>query len=1759
MRATRAATTSAVGEVPPPALPARASPAHSAAAATLGVGGGGAVGAAAERPMLRAATEASILVSPRSHPVAVDHATVSAGDIAAPALAPAPDDVLAQEHASEVEWSHFAEQLKEARGLEKQLPELFQIGYDEVRLVREARMYLTTKPSVPADLDRAALDPFAEQCVDTYTMDWPVLANSSFDGGVEKKAPASTRRFTVNAGAMLDDRPMRKCQSSDMMRKEHSSTASSIYGTGGAMEHEADDLSSSLLAPYFAPPDPVSLRAALDESLSRTRIFRGTVAPVAPPYIPTVGANPFASTASGSGRSLQVRLECLEWEMDIPPLEPLFGTLALYNMRTQQRVSETFHFDLNSPEENAQCKVGHFVESKSCVWSMPAADPDVHVVLRVFKVLRGEPEKDAHTYIKAKQLKKRDLERFAKETNDMLQREGCVFQPFVWSECPLFEDGALRSITNIGDLRLFKFQCGDEGIFEQLAKEELKRRVLIPGSLKVEVRRVTPEEPLLGCVTPSLLELFPKGNGESVTRCIEYFGPSASPAVAYVNNLYVYPLSVKTHVANTQVLVALKCDDIDPDEGGIPGSAYCVWGPTQFTSRAATAVTYREKRPQFCDEVKLKLPAVLSPKLHLLFCFYSVPTSGKKESATLVGRAAVPLVSPEGTLLEMGAQTVPIAQSMLPGYLDPAVQTHFKWLDSRKPLFSFSTRLQSSVHSTNAAICALSRALPRFVAPGAEPPADAVSTVQARGGGEWAARLPPEEQVARVEEVAQLSAPLSLKFFPSLCSSLLRLMCVSGEVVAEAAFRALLQLIHTVSAHTNSQSLLVNYVRFVADETPGAPKPLYQVLAALLRKVLESGERSLLDHRHKLNWFPVLVIIKSIALTHAKSCAAPGAFTGPPTERALSPGFVDDMDRVLHLMYSEAETQNLDAMTMFPLLMKDLLSLIDHGIVFRLVYKYLSALNPSNDNLLSVTVKFTFLKIITDHPYYVPLNVPTPFELSDATELDTSALVHSLWKEHFFVGIMLREIRSCLRQKKRIREQSITTLRTLFQSHDADPRYQEMATKTRITSLYFPFILIAIEGAEFIKGDLSAESQMDWLVCLLFVLKNSDRDLVRRMWRSESQERRSTLLSLLVLALDTFKELREMFATVCQATLDLLFDFVVASEGPTPPEIAAHMLEATALLLSNNTRSFLASMYPVLHQLATTLADHLFVGSANIKTCEAICYEMLLDCNCSDSVVRSHATSAFYVLLQVNYTTTGDVSRMKMQSTVAVSRMVGEEKFQACDNLRDGLGQLVAESEKRQQSEGAVPLSSVRNVAEQITNLLMYNQQLANNRHDQHLMADLYLKFAQSYASSPAMRVTWLENLASLHSSNKNWEEAAQTKIMIAVLIAQYLDHHNQLFMDMKAFRLISPNVLSEVPMPKVEMGEEESNVWSIDGLIKYLHEAVLLMKQAKQYEVCIEIYSLLVQAHKSVKNYSKLIDLLTEYRLLTEVLVQTNKDIRILGQYFRVCFYGNALEEQAGKMFIYKCGPRENLMTFQQMLKDILVHKVENEEAIVVLPNKTVDPDKLEPDKVYAQIASVTPYFDASETDRDSAFQRNFNVDKFIFESAIKAKGEAEGDSKKKTIFQTILPFPYAKNRLEVVKTREILLSPIEHAIELIDDRIERFNAELNAPTPRLNSLQQLLQGSVVPMVNEGPLKICATFLSRENSTKYPRHNVTLLRENMARFSKLAGFAIALNKSVIKEEHFQFQEMVEKQYAILKVKIKEFTDIEDDELNWPK
>ena len=56
-------------------------------------------------------------------------------------------------------------------------------------------------------------------------------------------------------------------------------------------------------------------------------------------------------------------------------------------------------------------------------------------------------------------------------------------------------------------------------------------------------------------------------------------------------------------------------------------------------------------------------------------------------------------------------------------------------------------------------------------------------------------------------------------------------------------------------------------------------------------------------------------------------------------------------------------------------------------------------------------------------------------------------------------------------------------------------------------------------------------------------------------------------------------------------------------------------------------------------------------------------------------------SSLFSFVLQINYATTGDLRRMHIMSTVAVSKLVGEERIKNNMRLRESLDQIIQRAE----------------------------------------------------------------------------------------------------------------------------------------------------------------------------------------------------------------------------------------------------------------------------------------------------------------------------------------------------------------------------------------------------------------------------------------------------------------------------------------------
>jgi len=201
--------------------------------------------------------------------------------------------------------------------------------------------------------------------------------------------------------------------------------------------------------------------------------------------------------------------------------------------------------------------------------------------------------------------------------------------------------------------------------------------------------------------------------------------------------------------------------------------------------------------------------------------------------------------------------------------------------------------------------------------------------------------------------------------------------------------------------------------------------------------------------------------------------------------------------------------------------------------------------------------------------------------------------------------------------------------------------------------------------------------------------------------------------------------------------------------------------------------------------------------------------------------------------------------------------------------------------------------------------------------------------------------------------------------------------------------------------------------------------------------------------------------------------------------------------------------------------------------QTVLLLPNGEIDRKKLDHQLVYYQVMSVEPIIDKSQ-------KETRNCNRFLAEQGISnAENDLSNQYKRKVEYFTTRTFPYLQNRVSIVNNVEILLQPIENAIELVQTRCDQLVIQIENNPPRINPLQQIIQGSVFPMVNEGPLKICELFLG-SNREKYDPALTSKLESSMVRFLKLCGDAISLSRTLIGPEHVRFQQMMEAQFVTL-------------------
>lgn len=302
-----------------------------------------------------------------------------------------------------------------------------------------------------------------------------------------------------------------------------------------------------------------------------------------------------------TGERILIRCQSIKFEIDI---EPLFATMALYDLKEKKKISENFYCDLNSEQFRNFLKthtphVDQSSLSRSAIFSITYPSPDIYLVIKLEKVLQqGEITECADPYMTFKEndsTKNKDkLDKLRGQAETFCYRLGRYRMPFAWATVNIMEviNTAAVDMTDSDSLKGGKSSSIDRRaqisrrnserygtmddqfcisvfkpatitistIFKQegdrLSDEDLlkflydikktstpQRRIkTIPGSIKLDMSPVhdTPQ----ACLSTELIPLVPvaEKNIRPIKEVLEF--PSSEvyvPHNIYRNLLYVYP------------------------------------------------------------------------------------------------------------------------------------------------------------------------------------------------------------------------------------------------------------------------------------------------------------------------------------------------------------------------------------------------------------------------------------------------------------------------------------------------------------------------------------------------------------------------------------------------------------------------------------------------------------------------------------------------------------------------------------------------------------------------------------------------------------------------------------------------------------------------------------------------------------------------------------------------------------------------------------------------------------------------------------------------------------------------------------------------------------------------------------------------------------------------------------------------------------------------------------------------------------------
>ncbi|XP_036409300.1 dedicator of cytokinesis protein 7-like [Megalops cyprinoides] len=588
-------------------------------------------------------------------------------------------------------------------------------------------------------------------------------------------------------------------------------------------------------------------------------------------------------------------------------------------------------------------------------------------------------------------------------------------------------------------------------------------------------------------------------------------------------------------------------------------------------------------------------------------------------------------------------------------------------------------------------------------------------------------------------------------------------------------------------------------------------------------------------------------------------------------------------------------------------------------------------------------------------------------------------------------------------------------------------------------------------------------------------------------------------------------------------------------------------------MAGNQSALFLQHCFTTQRALVFKFPEMLF--EEDTELCADLCLRLLRHCSGSVGSVRSHASASLYLLMRQNFEIGNNFARVKMQVTMSLSSLVGMSQNFNEEHLRRSLKTILTYAEEDLELRDTPFPDQVQDLVFNLHMILTDTVKMKEYQQDPEMLIDLMYRIAKGYQTSPDLRLTWLQNMAGKHSERGNHAEAAHCLVHSAALVAEYLnmlEDCRYLPIGCVSFQNISSNVLEESAVSDDVLSPEEEGVcagkyFTESGLVGLLEQAAASFNMAAMYEAVNEVYKILIPIHEASRDFKKLATVHGRLQdAFNKVYNQSSGWERMFGTYFRVGFYGSRFGDLDEQEFVYKEPSITKLAEISHRLEEFYMERFGDDAVEIIKDSNPVDKSKLDPNKAYLQITYVEPFFDTYELkERITYFDKNYNLRTFMYCTPFTLDGRAHGDLheqyKRKTILTTSHAFPYIKTRINVIHKEEVILVPIEVAIEDMQKKTQELAFATQQDPADAKMLQMVLQGCVGTTVNQGPLEVAQVFLSDipEDPKLFRHHNK--LRLCFKDFSKRCEDALRRNRSLIGPDQKEYHRELERNYAKLK------------------